>query len=111
MTGVQTCALPILTEDSRNKLRQARAKQIMPPEIYERTSKIISSLTWMNDGVKSYRVKPEKIEVFKQQGLVEGRITNYINTEYKENLRRRALNQWKQVKALGKVIKHLIKVN
>lgn len=90
-----------MSEDIKQKLREARAKQIMLPEMYERTSKIMSSLTWMNDGVRSYRIKPENIQVSKEKGMVDGRITDYINNEYKEKLKMITSNQWKKVKETG----------
>ena len=99
-----------MTESSKQKLREARAKQIMPEGMYEKTSKIMSSLTWMNDGVRSYRVKPENVQVSKEKGMVEGRLSNYINTEYRNKFKTYAKQQWKKVKETGHT-GNLIKVN
>ena len=99
-----------MSEDIKQKLREARAKQIMLPEMYERTSKIMSSLTWMNDGTRSYRVKPEDIQASKEKGMVEGRLMNYINTEYRNKFKKYAKEQWQKVKETGHT-GHLIKVN
>ena len=99
-----------MSEDIKQKLREARAKQIMLPEMYERTSKIMSSLTWMNDGTRSYRVKPEDIQVSKEKGMIEGRLMNYINTEYKEKLKNTTTKLWQKVKETGHT-GNLIKVN
>jgi len=98
------------TEQSKQKLRDARAKQIISPEVYERTSKIMSSLTWMNDGTRSYRVRPEKLQAAKEKGYVDGRLTTYINAEYKEKFKIKATQQWQKVKETGHS-GHLIKVN
>ena len=99
-----------MSEDIKQKLREARAKQIMLPEMYERTSKIMSSLTWMNDGTRSYRVKPEDIQVSKEKGMIEGRLKDYINTEYRNKFKKYAKEQWQKVKETGHT-GHLIKVN
>jgi hypothetical protein len=99
-----------MSEDIKQKLREARAKQIMLPEMYERTSKIMSSLTWMNDGTRSYRVKPEDIQVSKEKGMIEGRLMNYIDTEYRNKFKKYAKEQWQKVKETGHT-GHLIKVN
>jgi len=99
-----------MSEDIKQKLREARAKQIMLPEMYERASKTISTLVWMNDGEKSYRIRPENIQVSKEKGMVEGRVKDYINTEYRNKLKTYAKEQWQKVKETGH-IGHLIKVN
>ena len=99
-----------MSEDIKQKLREARAKQIMLPEMYERASKTISTLVWMNDGEKSYRIRPENIQVSKEKGMVEGRVKDYINTEYRNKLKTYAKEQWQKVKKTGH-IGHLIKVN
>jgi hypothetical protein len=99
-----------MTENSKQKLREARAKQIMPADMYEKTSKIMSSLIWMNDGTRSYRIRPDNFQASKEKGMVEGRIIDYINNEYREKLKMTTSNQWKKVKQTG----HkglLIKVN
>jgi hypothetical protein len=98
------------TEEEKQKLRDARAKQIMLPETYEKSSKTMSTLTWMNDGVRSYRVRPEKLQAAKNKGYVAGRLTTYINDEYKENSKKRASQLWQKVKETGHS-GHLIKVN
>jgi hypothetical protein len=99
-----------MSEEIKQKIRVARAKQIMLPEMYERTSKIMSSLTWMNDGTRSYRVKPEDIQASKEKGMIEGRLSNYINTEYRNKFKTYAKEQWQKVKETGHT-GHLIKVN
>jgi hypothetical protein len=99
-----------MSEDIKQKLREARAKQIMSSEMYERASKTISSLIWMNDGEKSYRIRPENIQVSKEKGMVEGRVKDYINTEFRNKFKTYAKEQWRKVKETGH-IGHLIKVN
>ena len=99
-----------MSEDIKQKLREARAKQIMPADMYEKTSKIMSSLIWMNDGVRSYRIRPNNVQASKEKGMVEGRIIDYINTEYKNKFKKYAKEQWQKVKETGHT-GHLIKVN
>jgi hypothetical protein len=90
-----------MSEDIKQKLREARAKQIMLPAMYEKTSKIMSSLIWMNDGVRSYRVKPENVQVSKEKGMVEGRLMDYINNEYRNKFKNYANEQWQKAKKSG----------
>lgn len=90
-----------MSEDIKQKLREARAKQIMPADMYEKTSKIMSSLIWMNDGIRSYRIRPDNVQISKEKGMVEGRLCNYINNEYREKLKMTTSNQWKKVKSTG----------
>ena len=99
-----------MSEDIKQKLREARAKQIMPADMYEKTSKIMSSLIWMNDGIRSYRIRPDNFQISKEKGMVEGRVKDYINTEYRNKLKTYAKEQWQKVKETGH-IGHLIKVN
>ena len=99
-----------MSEDIKQKIREARAKQLMPEGMYEKTSKIMSSLIWMNDGIRSYRVKPENVQVSKEKGMIEGRLSNYINTEYRNKFKTYAKEQWQKVKETGHT-GHLIKVN
>jgi len=100
----------IKTEEAKQKLREIRAKQIIPKEAYEKSSKTISTLIWMNDGTRSYRVRPENIQAAKNKGYIAGRLTTYINDEYKEKFKQKASQQWQKVKKTGHS-GHLIKVN
>lgn len=85
------------SEEGLTKLRQARAKQIIN---YKPISKTMSTLTWMNDGVRSYRVRPEMIQASKEKGMVEGRLTNYVNDKYKEKLSMATTKQWQKAKGV-----------
>jgi hypothetical protein len=89
------------TEEEKQKLRAARAKQIIPKEAYEKSSKTMSTLIWMNDGIRSYRIRPDNFQASKEKGMVEGRLSNYINNEYKEKLKMTTSNQWQKVKSTG----------
>ena len=99
-----------MSEDIKQKLREARAKQIMPADMYEKTSKIMSSLIWMNDGIRSYRIRPDNVQISKEKGMVEGRLMDYINNEYRNKFKNYANKQWQKVKETGHT-GHLIKVN
>ena len=46
----------------------------------------------------------------KKKGMVEGRLKDYINTEYRNKFKKYAKEQWQKVKETGH-IGHLIKVN
>ena len=86
------------TEETKQKIREIRAKQVFSEETIEKRKKTISSLIWMNDGVRSYRVRPENIQSKKEKGLVEGRIHNFVTDEYREKIRMNTKEQWKKHK-------------
>jgi len=96
-----------LSKEAKQKISDARAKQVID---YNKTSKTISTLTWMNDGKKSYRIRPENIESSKEKGMVKGRLSNYINNEFRNKFKTYAKEQWQKVKETGHT-GHLIKVN
>jgi hypothetical protein len=100
----------IRSEETKEKIRIARIKQIFTKEQRDKAGKTISSLIWMNDGEKSYRIRPENIQVSKEKGMVEGRVKDYINTEFRNKFKTYAKEQWRKVKETGH-IGHLIKVN
>lgn len=88
-------------DGNADKYREAVCKVRPDSEAYARQAKVISSLVWMNDGVRSYRVKPELVESRKASGLVEGRLLNYVNDEFRSKRKEIAMNQWQQVKQTG----------
>jgi hypothetical protein len=92
----------VRSEEAKQKLREARAKQVFSDEVIEKRNKTLSTLVWMNDGTRNYRVKPETVASHKENGMVEGRVFNYIDDKYKEKHRKKALLQWEKVKASGK---------
>lgn len=85
------------SEEGLTKLRQARAKQTFD---YTKSSKTMSTLMWMNDGTRSYRIRPENIQASKEKGMVEGRLTTYINDKYKEKLSMATTKQWQKAKGV-----------
>lgn len=87
---------------ARENLRKHRANQVIPKEAYEKQAKVISSLVWLNDGVRSYRVRPELVEQKLASGLTHGRLSNYINEDYKKMRSQIASDQWQAVKAAGR---------
>ena len=88
------------TKESKQKLREARAKQVLD---YDKISKTMATLIWMNDGKKSYRIRPENVQEAKSRGCIEGRLHDYINEEYRETYRKKNIQQWQEHKALGHV--------
>jgi hypothetical protein len=93
------------TKDSREKLRIARAKQVMPAGMYEKLSKIITGMKWMNNGEIGCRIKPENFQMYLNNGYVFGRLKNYINDEYREKIKMKTTNQWHKVKETGHLSK------
>jgi hypothetical protein len=91
----------IRTEETKELIRQKRALQIIPKEVYALRSEKMKGITWMNDGIRNYRIMPNKIEEVKQKGYVLGRLTNYITEEYKNNSKNTALKMWQKIKNAG----------
>jgi hypothetical protein len=87
--------------EARENLRKHRANQVIPAEAYERQAKVISSLVWMNDGTRSYRVRPELVAQKLSENLAYGRLTQYINEGYKKMRSQFATNQWQAMKSAG----------
>lgn len=85
------------TNQAKDKLRQYRSEQIID---YTKISKTMSTLTWMNDGKRSYRIRPENVQASKEKGMVEGRLTNYVNDKYKEKLSMTTTQQWQKAKGV-----------
>ena len=91
----------VRTEETKELIRQKRALQIIPKEVYLRRSEKMKGITWMNDGNRNYRIMPDKIEEAKQKGYVLGRLTNYITEEYREKLSKTTNKMWQNIKDAG----------
>ena len=89
------------SEQTKAKIRKARAEQIIPKEAYERQAKVMSSLIWLNDGNRSYRVRPELVQDKLDQGLKQGRLMSFINEDYKQKRRECAIKQWQNRAVVG----------
>lgn len=96
-------------ESTKEKLKAARATQIISKESYEKQAKTLSTLVWMNDGVRSYRVKPEMVQGKLNDGLTEGRLMDFMTEDYKKQRSIKASKQWAAVKATGHT-GHLVSV-
>ena len=89
------------TKESKEKLRTARAKQVMSADMYEKRSKNNIGMKWMNNGKIGSRIKPENFQMYLNNGYVFGRLQNYINDEYREKIKMKTTNQWHKVKESG----------
>lgn len=110
ITGGSNGSCLAMKEETKQKIREARAKQILSPETYKKAAETISSLIWMNDGIKSYRVSPDQVEKARNDGLTNGRVKNYVDDKYRNKFKKYAKEQWQKVKETGHT-GHLIKVN
>ena len=63
---------------NRLKIKAVRAKQVFTEEAFKKRGASMSTLTWMNDGTRSYRVRPENIQAAKEKGYVAGRLMDYL---------------------------------
>jgi hypothetical protein len=91
----------VRTEETKELIRQKRALQVIPKEVYARRSEKMKGITWMNDGSRNYRIMPNKIEEAKQKGYVLGRLNKHITEEYKEKLRNSTSKMWQKIKESG----------
>lgn len=66
----------VRSEEAKQKLREARKNQVFSPESYKKASATMSTLIWLNDGNRNYRVRPELVAEYKEKGMVEGRTFN-----------------------------------
>jgi hypothetical protein len=98
------------TKESRQKLSNARAKQVFTETSLLKRNASLSLLIWMNDGNKSYRIKPDNVQTSKEKGLVEGRLLSYVDDKYRDTFKRYAKKQWQKVKETGHT-GNLVKVN
>ena len=73
----------------------------MPKECYVIRSEKTKGQIWMNDGKRSYRIMPNKVEEAKQKGYVLGRFTNYITEDYKEKIKNKTVQQWHNIREAG----------
>lgn len=63
----------------KEQWRKYRQSQVISAESYKRQAETMSSLIWMNDNNRSYRIRPELVEDKLSEGLVMGRLMNHLN--------------------------------
>jgi len=90
-----------LSDEAKEKLRKARALQIIPKEVYEKRKLKMINRIWMNDSIRSYRIHMSEVENYKQNGFVEGRLINYATKQYREKIKNSTNKMWKKQKELG----------
>jgi hypothetical protein len=89
------------TEESKQKMREIRAKQTIPKESYEKSSVSMSKLVWMNNGIKSCRINKSLVDEQKKNGFVEGRLVAYVTDEYRDKIKNKSKLQWQKIKESG----------
>ena len=91
------------TKESREKLRIARAKQVMPAGTYEKRSKNNIGMKWMNNSKVNRKIKPENFQMYLNDGYVFGILPSHIHMsdDYKEKQRMKTTEQWRKVKETG----------
>jgi len=81
---------------------QQQIKKVRPSaDDYKKSSKTMSELIWVNDGIRSYRLKPELAEEKLANGFMRGRCKNYIDENFRAMRKQIAKNQWSAVKLTG----------
>ena len=88
--------------EKKEQIRKQLTSIVITPKMYEKQAKVISSLVWMNDGIRSYRVRPELVNDRLNSGLIQGRLMSFIHDkEYKMNQKIKTTQQWQKIKAAG----------
>lgn len=87
-------------DGNAEKYRKAVSKVRPDAAAYARQAKVMSSLVWMNDGIRSYRVKPDLVQGKLKSGLVLGRLVDYIDDAYRAKRSEIALKQWAKAKGI-----------
>lgn len=84
-----------------DSIRQQIKKVRPSADDYKKSSKTMSQLIWVNDGIRSYRLKPEVAEEKLSNGFMRGRLKNYIDESYRSMRQQTAKKQWSAVKLTG----------
>ena len=92
--------LSVLTEDGLKRIKEYRSTQVFSEESLAKRGKSISSLVWINNGIKNARVQPDVLDKYTNDGWVKGRLMNYITEEYKTNLSMSATKDWQKRKGI-----------
>jgi hypothetical protein len=92
--------LSVLTEDGLRRIKEYRSTQVFSEESLAKRSKSISSLVWINNGIKNSRVKPDVLDKYTNDGWVQGRLMNYITEEYRTNLSMAVTKDWQKRKGI-----------
>jgi len=92
--------LSVLTEDGLRRIKEFRSTQVFTDEALAKRGKSISSLIWINNGIKNARVQPDVLDKYTNDGWVKGRLMNYITEEYKTNLSMSATKDWQKRKGI-----------
>lgn len=89
------------TEEHKQKLKLARAKQVFSKEHYRMVGEKNRNLVWMHKDGGNKRVQSEFVDEYILNGWLKGRAQSYITTEYKQKLREKTKKQWTKLKELG----------
>jgi hypothetical protein len=92
--------LSVLTEDGLTRIKQYRSTQVFSEESLAKRGKSISSLIWVNNGIKNSRVKPDMLDKYINDGWVQGRLMHHITEEYKNKLSISATKDWQKRKGM-----------
>ena len=92
--------LSVLTEDGLRRIKEYRASQVFTEESLAKRGKVISSLIWINNGIKNARVQPDVLDKYTNDGWVKGRLMNYVTEEYKIKLSMSGSKDWQKRKGI-----------
>jgi hypothetical protein len=92
--------LSVLTEDGLRRIKEYRASQVFTEEALAKRAKSISSLIWINNGIKNARVQPDVLDKYTNDGWVQGRLMHHLTEEYRNKLSMSATKDWQKRKGI-----------
>ena len=92
--------LSVLTEDGLRRIKEYRSTQVFSEESLAKRGESISSLVWINNGIKNARVQSDVLDKYTNDGWVKGRLMHHITEEYRNKLSMSATKDWQKRKGI-----------
>ena len=88
------------TDEHKQKIKDARKKQVFTDETRKKYSKIYSNLVWINKLGNSKRVTKQILKEYLKKGYKLGRDTSYINKVMRDKLSKKTTEYWNRKRAI-----------
>ena len=92
--------LSVLTEDGLRRIKEYRSTQVFSEESLAKRGKSISSLVWINNGIKNARVQLDVLDKYTNDGWIKGRLMHYLTEECRNKLSMSATKGWQKRKGI-----------
>jgi len=89
------------TEEHKEKIRQARAKQVFSKEHYKMVADKHRGMIWINDGENRKKIKPEFLDEYISKGWKKGKMNSHLTPEFRAAQSLVLKKVWKKVKDFG----------